>query len=357
MWVLGCPDAGGAVRPEGWWSGGAGRAQLTATFGDRRIASLGDRPRPTPDLSVPSIENQPCLAETVIDPPTPHPQGPRRSTEGGPQVVVDLADSRVAGARASPAAASSKGQGPQPVPQLLEAFEKYRGRSPSCPAGRTVTAILPTGPLWPMGACALAPRRRCRADAHSRRTELDVVICTYDNAANARRASPPSPGRRRRRGGGACWSSTTTAPTTPAEVVRATADGAVPGLRWVTERVQGLTPARLRGVDRDGRPVDGVRRRRLPRSTRLGGQPSPCPGPPGGGGFGGRVTPCHEARVPALAGLRVGVRRAGPRVTRPAPSTAWWARAWSSTAKPSTRPDGRRGPCSPTVSGATRLGR
>jgi len=80
-------------------------------------------------------------------------------------------------------------------------------------------------------------------------TELDVVICTYDNPVLLDGVLDTLANQR---DVGAGWSVTVVDNNSPAEtravVERHRVGGRIPGLRRVVESEQGLTPARLRGV-------------------------------------------------------------------------------------------------------------
>jgi glycosyltransferase involved in cell wall biosynthesis len=80
-------------------------------------------------------------------------------------------------------------------------------------------------------------------------TSLDVVICTYNRAADLAACLAALA---RQRDPGAPWRVTVVdnncTDATPAVVEAEIRAGAIPGLRRVVETTQGLTPARLRGV-------------------------------------------------------------------------------------------------------------
>lgn len=135
--------------------------------------------------------------------------------------------------------------------------------------------------------------------------ELDVVICTYNNAPmldrvlTALAAQEPA---------GGSWRvlvvDNNSSDATAAVVARHCEAGAVPGLRRVEEPVQGLTPARVRGVTATTAPwvafvdddcllaPDWVRQASAFAASH-----------PDAGGFGGRVVPTYDQPPPpVLAG-------------------------------------------------------
>ncbi len=132
--------------------------------------------------------------------------------------------------------------------------------------------------------------------------ELDVVICTFDNAHMLDRvlvalaAQRPAGGRWR-----VLVVDNNSTDDTPEVVERHLATGAVPGLRRVEEPTQGLTPARLRGVRATTAPwiafVDDdciLDARWVERALAFARSHPEC------GGFGGRVVPTYVETAPAV---------------------------------------------------------
>lgn len=132
--------------------------------------------------------------------------------------------------------------------------------------------------------------------------ELDVVICTFDNARmldrvlTALAAQAPAHGR-----WGVLVVDNNSTDDTPDVVERHEATGALPGLRRVEEPTQGLTPARLRGVRSTTAPwiafVDDdciLDERWVERAIDFGRSQPDC------GGFGGRVVPTYVVTPPAV---------------------------------------------------------
>jgi glycosyltransferase involved in cell wall biosynthesis len=131
-----------------------------------------------------------------------------------------------------------------------------------------------------------------------------VVICTFDNA---RLLDLVLDGLAAQAGVAARWSvlvvDNNGGDDTAQVVERHRRRGAIPGLRRVEEHVQGLTPARRRGVAATSAPwiafvdddcvVDGDWIRHALAFAAAH---------PGSGGFGGRVVPVHAEGASALAG-------------------------------------------------------
>lgn len=133
-------------------------------------------------------------------------------------------------------------------------------------------------------------------------SELDVVICTFNNAPLFDRvlcalaAQRPADGR---------WSvlvvDNNSRDGTAAVVERHLAAGVIPGLRRVEEPVQGLTPARLRGVRATTAPwiafVDDdciLDEHWVEHALAFARSHPDC------GGFGGRVVPTYLHEPPAV---------------------------------------------------------
>lgn len=134
--------------------------------------------------------------------------------------------------------------------------------------------------------------------------ELELIICTFDNAQmldhvlEALARQRPSPGS---------WSvlivDNNSGEDTRHVVERHIRLGSIPGLRRVEERVQGLTPARLRGVGEasaewiafvdDDCILDEDWVKNAVAFARLH---------PDCGGFGGRVLPTYLGKPPAVIG-------------------------------------------------------
>lgn len=135
-------------------------------------------------------------------------------------------------------------------------------------------------------------------------TVLDIVICTFDNAAmldgllTCLAAQRPAGGQ---------WSVLVVDNNSPDDtrdvVERHSETGAVPGLRRVEERVQGLTPARLQGVRASTAPwiafVDDdciLREDWVEQAIAFARSHPDC------GGFGGRVVPTYVGEPPTVMG-------------------------------------------------------
>ena len=130
-------------------------------------------------------------------------------------------------------------------------------------------------------------------DPHGRDVALDVVICTYDNPTLLDR-SLAALGRQAGTGGtwGVLVVLNGSGDDTRQVVARHQAAGRIPALRTVDEPVQGLTPARLRGVASTTAPwiafVDDdcmLDERWVAEALAFAGAH------PGAAGFGGRVVP------------------------------------------------------------------
>ena len=133
-------------------------------------------------------------------------------------------------------------------------------------------------------------------DPHGRDVALDVVICTYDNPTLLDR-SLAALGRQAATGGtwGVLVVLNGSGDDTRQVVARHQAAGRIPALRTVDEPVQGLTPARLRGVASTTAPwiafVDDdcmLDERWVAEALAFAGEN------PGAAGFGGRVVPSFE---------------------------------------------------------------
>lgn len=135
-------------------------------------------------------------------------------------------------------------------------------------------------------------------------TELDVVICTFDNA---RLLDQVLEGLAAQARVAARWSvlvvDNNSTDDTVQVVERHRRHGAIPGLRTVEERVQGLTPARLRGVAATSAPwIAFVDDDCILDEGWIGHALAFAAAHPESGGFGGRVVPAHAEGAPALAG-------------------------------------------------------
>jgi len=142
----------------------------------------------------------------------------------------------------------------------------------------------------------------------ARHAVVDVVICTYDNAAGLDRTlqalgrSAPPEGR-----WGVLVVDNNSTDDTQQVVQRHRRSGALPALSCVEEPRQGLTWARLRGVESTTAPwvafVDDdciVDERWVERTVAFARTH------PDAGGFGGRVVLDHEGDVPPLVRDRYG---------------------------------------------------
>jgi glycosyltransferase involved in cell wall biosynthesis len=138
-----------------------------------------------------------------------------------------------------------------------------------------------------------------------RDTDVDVVICTYENAGWLDRVLESLARQRARGGWGVLVVDNNSADDTRHVVERHRAAGAVPGLRYVRETEQGLTPARLRGVRETTAPwiafVDDdclLDERWIEQALALVREH------PDAAAFGGRVAPEYLAAAPSFLAWR-----------------------------------------------------
>ncbi len=237
--------------------------------------------RPTP-LDQPGVGSLRVAGGPAVPQPPLGPARTRRVARRGRHLV---------GARRGPARRG------HPIP------DPRRGRHP--PTGpiaardRLSTRRGRTPVVWPA-------RRAQSADvAAARHAVVDVVICTYDNAAGLDRTltalgrSRPAEGR-----WGVLVVDNNSTDDTQEVVQRHRLSGALPSLSCVREPRQGLTWARLRGVTSTTAPwiafVDDdctVDEHWVERTVAFARDH------PEAGGFGGRVVLCHEADPgPVVAG-------------------------------------------------------
>jgi GT2 family glycosyltransferase len=134
-------------------------------------------------------------------------------------------------------------------------------------------------------------------------TALDVVICTYSNGRQleevlaALAEQDEDAGRWR-----VLVVDNNSTDDTPAVVDRWAATGSIPGLRRVVERIQGLTPARQRGVaETDGPWIAFVDDDCVLDRAWVRHAAAFAAAHPDAAGFGGRVRPVYERQPPELA--------------------------------------------------------
>ena len=139
-----------------------------------------------------------------------------------------------------------------------------------------------------------------------RAVELDVVICTYDNAAWLERvferlaAQVAAPD-----GWRVLVVDNNSSDDTAAVVERHRASGRIPGLRRILETQQGLTPARLRGVRETDAPwLAFVDDDCLLDAGWIAGALAFARAHPDAAGFGGRVEPTYLEAPPEVLDSR-----------------------------------------------------
>ena len=180
---------------------------------------------------------------------------------------------------------------------------------------------------------------------------LDVVICTYSNDRQleevlaALAEQDEDAGRWR-----VLVVDNNSTDDTPAVVNRWAAAGSIPGLRRVVERIQGLTPARQRGVaETDGPWIAFVDDDCVLDRAWVRHAAAFAAAHPDAAGFGGRSDRCTSGRHrswPTAAGSspsRISATRSSRSIVSSAPE-------WSSVGRRSPRLNGSTGPGSPIAS-------
>ena len=138
-----------------------------------------------------------------------------------------------------------------------------------------------------------------------RASDIDVVICTYDNEQQLDRVLGALGRQTAPDGWRVLVVDNNSGPATARVVERHRATGAVPGLRVVREATQGLTPARRRGVAATAAPwVAFVDDDCLLAPAWVEQALAFARAHPEAGAFGGRVVPTYEQPPPATLAER-----------------------------------------------------